>query len=185
MSHNIDLPRHRYVHVIESAVIKGGAEDKTIPAVWWGMSATPGRMFGCHLLLEAGAMVVDVPLHALRHKPAATHRVWPEQAQRWDCYGWSVEAHEPAYLAGLECQLLSPCHRFVTGSGDLWFYLDHVRDGYSLEPSQHKHHWVVAMTEGHFDCVPQDMVLVREASFTVPTEQVPRIKRQSRVWSCE
>jgi len=155
MSHNIDLPRHRYVHVIEAAVHRGGAKDKTIPCVWWGMSATPGRMFGCHILLESGAMVVDLPLHALRHQADATQLWTCDKAQRWDAYGWHVE-----------------------------FLLDHVSDGYSLEPGQHKHHWVVALDDGTFTCVPQDQVLVTEKSFT-KFGGIPPIKRQTRVWSCE
>jgi len=160
VAHNIDLPRHRYCHVIEAAVHRKGREDKTLPCVWWGMSATPGRMFGCHILLESGAIVVDLPLHALRHErdvPWMTQWL-PEQAQRWDAYGWHLE--------------------------ELWFLLDHVRDGYSAEPSQHKHHWVVALTGGTFTCVPQDMLLVQELSFTA-VDGIPPIKRQSTLWSCE
>lgn len=184
MAHNIDLPRHRYVHVIESAVHRGGAKDKTLPCVWWGMSATPGRMFGCHILLESGAMVVDIPLHALRHKADATQLWTCDKAQRWDAYGWHVEAHEPAYLTGLDCRVLTDDHQHVADIGELWFLLDHVSDGYSLEPGQHKHHWVVALYDGVFTCVPQDQVLVSEKSFTKPGG-IPPIKRQTRVWSCE
>lgn len=184
MAHNIDLPRHRYCHVIEAAVHRTGLENKTLPCVWWGISATPGRMFGCHILLESGAIVVDLPLHALRHKADAT-QVWhPDQAQRWDAYGWHLEAHEPAYLSGLACQVLSNDHRQISGMGFLWFLLDHVQDGYSLEPGQHKHHWVIALTTGTFTCVPQDMVLVTERSFTTVTS-IPPIKRQTALWSCE
>jgi len=145
VAHNIDLPRHRYCHVIEAAVHRKGREDKTLPCVWWGMSATPGRMFGCHILIESGAVIVDLPLHALRHEADAT-QVWHPD--------------------------------------ELWFLLDHVRDGYSAEPSQHKHHWVVALTGGTFTCVPQDMLLVQELSFTA-VDGIPPIKRQSTLWSCE
>ena len=130
-------------------------------------------------------MVVDLPLHCLRHKADATQRWTFEQAQRWDAYGWSLEAHEPAYLAGLSCRVLSDDHRTIAHLGDLWFLLDHVSDGYSLEPAQHKHHWVVALEDGVFTCVPQDMVLVTERSFTAPPGAIPPIKRQTRVWSCE
>jgi hypothetical protein len=184
MAHNVDLPRHRYCYVIEAAVIHGGSQEKTLPCVWWGMSATPGRMFGCHILLEAGAMVVDLPLHALRHQADATHRWRPWEAQRWDGYGWHLETYEPAYLSDLRCRVLSADHKAVEHVGDLWFALDHVKDGYSLEPGQHKIHWIVALSSGVFTCVPQDMVLVTETSFTSP-QSIPRIKRQSRIWSCE
>ena len=184
MAHNVDLPRHRYCYVIEAAVIHGGSQEKTLPCVWWGMSATPGRMFGCHILLESGAMVVDLPLHALRHQPDATQRWKPWEAQRWDGYGWHMETYEPAYLSDLRCRVLSEDHRDITEVGELWFAIDHVRDGYSLEPGQHKIHWVVALRGGVFTCVPQDMVLVHELSFTKPGP-IPRIKRQDKIWSCE
>ena len=186
MSHNIDLPRHRYCHVIESVVHREGRDDKTVPCVWWGVSATPGRMFGCHILLESGAMVADLPLHALRHRENAPPLAeWlPGQSQRWDAYGWHLEAHEPAYLSGLTCRVLSADHRNILGTGGLWFYLDHVRDGYSLEPGQHKHHWVVALDEGVFTCVPQDMVLVTESSFT-DEGGIPPMKRQTTIYHAE
>lgn len=183
-AHNVDLPRHRYIHVIESAVLRGGSKEATVPAVWWGVSATPGRMLGCHVLLESGALVVDLPLHTLRHDANATQLWHCDQAQRWDCYGWSVETYEPQFLAGLDCRVLSDDHRHVAYTGTLWFMLDYVWDGYSAEPSQHKHHWIVALEGGCFTCVPQDMLLVKEASFTVDGA-IPPIKRQSRVWSCE
>lgn len=184
MAHNVDLPRHRYCYVIEEAVLHGGSETTTLPCVWWGMSATPGRMFGCHILLESGAMVVDLPLHALRHQPTATQPWTPQEAQRWDGYGWSMETYEPAYLADLRCRVLAADHKNVVGRGDLWFAVDHVRDGYSLEPGQHKIHWVVALADGVFTCVPQDMVLVTETSFTIE-QSIPRIRRQDDLWSCE
>jgi hypothetical protein len=183
--HNIDLPRHRYVYVCEDAVLRRGNPLQTIPAVWWGMSATPGRMFGCHVLLENGAVVVDLPLHVLRQHAIGAAVLWyPEDAQRWDAYGAQLAAHEPAYLSGLSCEVLSPTHTRTGMTGTLWFYVDHVRDGYSLEPAQHKHHWVVALDNGAFTCVPQDMLLVTERSFTAVTG-VPPIERQVRLWTCE
>ena len=184
MAHNVDLPRHRYAFVIEAAVLRDGSHKKTLPCVWWGMSATPGRMFGCHILLESGAMVVDLPLHALRHKADATQRRMPWNAQRWNAYGWSLETYEPAYLTDCNCQVLAEDHAEVVGKGTLWFAIDHVSDGYSLEPAQHKLHWMVALSDGCFTCVPQDMLLVHEHSFT-KYAGIPRIKRQTQVWSCE
>jgi hypothetical protein len=184
MKHNIDLPRHRYVHVIASAVLRNGSPNETLPCVWWGMSATHGRMFGCHIMLASGAVVVDLPLHVLRHAPSAGDPWTSQQAQRWDAYGMAMEAHEPAYLSGLSCRVLSEDHRTVEHEGTLWFLLDHVSDGYSLEPAQHKHHWIVALANGAFTCVPQDMMLVHEASFT-SGEAIPPIKRQDALWTCE
>lgn len=182
--HNIDLPHHRYVHVLASAVLLDTDERATIPAVWWGMSATPGRMFGCHVLLENGAIVVDLPLHVLRHGAMSVAEWDARDAQRWDCYGAAMQAHQPAYLSGLPCQVLTPDHADTRWFGNLWFYLDHVGDGFSIEPAQHKHHWVVALSNGAFTCVPQDLLLVEESSFT-EVKGIPPVRRQDTVWSCE
>lgn len=129
-------------------------------------------------------MVVDLPLHMLRHRPIVGGPWTPAQAQRWNAYGMAMEAHEPAYLSGLSCRVLSADHKTIEHAGQLWFLLDHVHDGYSLEPAQHKHHWIVALDNGAFTCVPQDMILVHDASFT-DDNAIPPIRRQDVVWSCE
>lgn len=185
MSHNVDLPRHRYVHVIEKAVHRGGAPDKTMPCIWYGISSTPGRMYGCHVMLESGAMVVDLPLHALRHEASATQLWYSDEAQRWDAFGWDIEVYEPKYLSGLFARVLDRDHKEVERYGDLWFCIDHKGDGYSQEPAQHKHQWIVALDSGVFTCVPQDQLLVSEQSFTEYTTTIPPIKRQTKFWSCE
>ena len=69
MPHNINLPTHRYVYVIAGFVRPtddGSPADERLPAVWWGLSVTPNRTLGAHVVLENGAMVVDLPFHALR-----------------------------------------------------------------------------------------------------------------------
>ena len=76
-------------------------------------------------------------------------------------------------------------HRLTDTRGTLWFCVDHLDDGYSLEPGQHKHLWVVALESGHFTQVPQDMVLIREASFTEDALVVPQIARQQTLWQTE
>ena len=184
MSHNISLPRHRYVWVVPSFVLR---EERTtlVPAVWVGVSVTPGRSLGCHVLLENGALVVDLPLHALRG--ACTNWVPRDVTElvAWDCYGWSAEAWEPEYLSGLSCGILSMDHLRVLDKGTLWFCLDHTGDGYSLAPEQHKHLWIVERERDHvLMLLPQDRLLIEEKSFT-DIDGIPPIKRQSVIWSAE
>jgi hypothetical protein len=184
MSHNIELPRHRYVWVVPSFVLRGEAQA-LIPAVWIGVSVTAGRSIGCHVLLENGALVVDLPLHALRGAdgPWIAHDV--SELVAWDCYGWSAEAWEPSYLSGLTCDILTEDHKVKTDRGTLWFCIDHIRDGYSLAPEQHKHLWIVEREIDHaLLLLPQDRVLVEEKSFT-RVEGIPKIKRQVQIWSAE
>lgn len=185
MSHNISLPRHRYVYVVPSFVLRDPLRTALVPAVWIGVSVTAGRSIGCHVLLENGAVVVDLPLHALRGAMVEWAPLPLSELVSWDCYGWSAEAWEPAYLSGLSCGILSANHKEVLDKGTMWFCIDHTGDGYSLAPEQHKHLWIVERERDHaLMLLPQDRVLVEELSFTV-IDGIPPIKRQSVIWSAE
>ena len=88
-------------------------------------------------------------------------------------------------MSGLSCGILSENHKEVLDKGTMWFCLDHTNDGYSLEPSQHKHLWIVERErDGALMLLPQDRVLVEELSFT-HIDGIPPIKRQSVIWSAE
>jgi len=185
MSHNLSLPRHRYVWVGSDFVLRGGPTPTLIPAVWYGVSVMPGRSLGCHVLLENGAMVVDLPLHAIRSADVPWSPVALEDVVTWDCYGWDAELFEPSYLAGLDCAILDRDHADTGDRGTLWFCVDHLTDGFALEPSQHKHLWIVGRRRDHaLMLLPQDQVIVEERSFTL-IDGIPPIKRQSTVWSAE
>ena len=185
MSHNISLPRHRYVYVVPTFVLHDALRTALVPAVWIGVSVTAGRSIGCHVLLENGAVVVDLPLHALRGAMVEYSPLPLSEVVSWDCYGWSAEAWEPEYLSGLRCGILTEDHKQVEDSGRLWFCIDHIQDGYSLAPEQHKHLWIVERERDRvLMLLPQDRVLVEEKSFTA-IDGIPPIKRQSTIWSAE
>lgn len=178
-AHNVALPCHRYVQVRP-----GFCTPAWTPAVWYGMSAMHGRAFGCHVLLESGANVVDLPLHALAVTAEAPPVTLKEVCQ-WDAYGDRVECYAPPYLTGLSARILTPDHREVTAhTATLCFALDHVGDGYSLTPEQHKHLWVAERDDGALVCYPQDRYLISEASFT-RIDGIPRVFRQRTIWSSE
>jgi len=185
MPHNISLPRHRYEWVVPSLVLRDPLQQALIPAVWVGVSVTPGRSLGCHVLLENGALVVDLPLHALRGSAERWETPALSDLVAWDCYGWNAEAWEPEYLSGLSCRILSANHKTVVDTGTLWFCLDHVGDGFSLAPEQHKHLLIVRRESDHaLMLLPQDRLLIEEKSFT-EIDGIPPIKRQSVIWSAE
>ena len=80
---------------------------------------------------------------------------------------------------------MTPDHSQVTGHrADLVCAIDHIGDGYSLAPDQHKHLWIGAREDGAFVCYPQDRYLVRESSFT-KVRGVPVVYRQRTIWSVE
>jgi len=186
MSHNISLPRHRYVWVLSSFVVKGDQPVHLIPAVWYGVSVTPDRMMGCHVVLENGAMVIDLPLHALRHvADGDLGNIGADCAATWDMYGFDAEVYAPPYVANTFVEVLDSGHQRCDSYGQAWFCVDHLTDGYALEPTQHKHLWVVALYEGGILVqVPQDQLLLHDKSFT-QVNGVPKIKRQDQIWSAE
>jgi hypothetical protein len=191
MSHNISLPTHRYVYVLKRSVIQMAYDkatwDDLIPCVWWGVSVTPNRMLGCNLLLENGAMVVDVPLSELRWADTGREADGrPSGIITWDCYGWDAEIIQNDYLANTRVQVLDEKHKKTGQIGTLWFAIDHIKDGFSMTPAQHKHLWVVAMwSKGDFSWVPQDQLLLEDKSFTDVPVEVPRILRQDEYRSVE
>ena len=185
MPHNISLPTHRYVWVVPSVVLRDSQQTALVPAMWVGVSVSPGRALGCHVLLENGALVVDVPLHALRGADVAWEPLALSEVVSWDSFGWNAEAWQPEALSGLSCTLLTADHQHTAGQGHLWFAIDHVGDGYSLTPEQHKHLWVIERTADRALLLqPQDRVLIEDKSFTHITG-IPPIKRQTQVWYAE
>ena len=185
MSHNISLPHHRYVWVVPHFVLTDRSQTALIPAMGVGVSVTPGRSVGCHVLVENGALVVDLPLHALRGANVYGGPLQLPDVVAWDCYGWSAEAWQPEALSGLLCALLSPDHKTIIGEGVLWFAIDHTGDGYSMAPEQHKHLWFVERQSDHaIMLLPQDRLLIEELSFT-KVSGIPPIQRQTLIWCAE
>lgn len=185
MPHNVSLPTHRYVWIVPSFVLRGEHSTALIPAMWVGVSVTPGRALGCHVLLENGALVVDVPLHALRGAMVEYVPLQLSELVAWDCFGWSAEAWQPEVISGLSCAILSEDHKRDMGKGHLWFCIDHIGDGYSLTPEQHKHLWIVEReSDRALMLLPQDRMLIQDLSFT-HINGIPPIKRQAQVWYAE
>jgi hypothetical protein len=185
MAHNISLPHHRYVFVVPSFVLRDPLRTALVPAMWVGVSVTPGRALGCHVLLENGALVVDVPLHALRSQMVTYEPIPLPELVSWDCFGWHAEAWQPEAISGLSCAMLSENHKDVLGRGTMWFAIDHMADGYSMTPEQHKHLWIVEReSDRALLLLPQDRVLIEDSSFT-HIDGIPPIKRQSIVWYAE
>ena len=183
------LPTHRYIWVRSTEVIRDCFDlQARIPAVWWGISVTPNRTLSCHVVLENGAMVVDLPLSALRWvDPLYEDEQTVEEhvdAATWDCYGWNAEIVQCDYLDQMPVNVLCAKHKETPVRGHLWFAVDHVTDGFSVEPAQHKHLWVVAVETGEFVWLPQDQLLLRDKSFT-HIAGIPNVKRQDKVWGVE
>ena len=73
-THAGSLPTHQYVWIEPRAI----GDHGWLRAVWFGLASFPGRAWGCHVLLESGAVYRNVPLHQL----ASTY----EPDEPWTCH---------------------------------------------------------------------------------------------------
>lgn len=174
------LPRHVYCFV-DSAFTHAESKGFT-PAVWFGLVSYPGRMFGCTVMLECGAVYRNLPPHAIafEEKPQPWDRV---HSQHWDCYGWDFTAIEYDYLAGLD--VLAKCGEHEH-TGEYLFTVAPVGDAFSAAPEQAKEFVFVKLDNGRLTIQPTDRVVFRERSFTGDGLKFPvGLKRQTEVWNCE
>jgi len=179
---NGELPRHLYCWVDTAHTHREPVGF--VPAVWFGLVSHPGRMWGCTVLLESGAIYRNLPPHALAFDPAPTGLWTPQDAQTWDCYGTDFTALEYAYLAGLRCLVRAHRHDHL---GTYLFTVAPVGDGYSASPDQAKEFTFVQLDSGWLTIQPTNHTVFEEKSFTSPTLTFPRgLKRQSQTpWTTE
>jgi hypothetical protein len=173
-----NLPHHLYVHVDSEFIRK----DRTgfEPAVWFAIRSTPNRAWGCHVMLECGAVYRNVPPHAIAFS------AWPElmwslqDAQVWDCYGTEFDVIKYDYLADLEARYDSTDDRATC----LFTACPHG-DGFSAAPEQSKE-FMFMRTEGDRLLIrPTNMLLFTERSFTEDTGWPTDIMTSTQVWNCE
>jgi hypothetical protein len=183
-THVGELPRHIDCWVDDVAVLRE-PKGEVLPCRWFGLSSHPGRMWGCTVLLENGAIYRDVPPHmmAFREKPKAA---WlPSYAQRWDCYGLEFTTIAYSVLADLKCQC-----RFGDGdwteNGRYLFTAAPIGDGFSDDPRQDKEFWFVALHNGRLTIQPTDKVQFTDGSWTTHAGKWPSgLKRSDTIWRCE
>ena len=171
-----DLPRHQYVRVDRAVTRKDSTGFE--PAVWFALVSIPGRTWGCHLMLENGAVYRNVPLHAIAHGDDPSP--WtPATAQIWDCYGPKFSTIEYHYLSGLDVEIR---HH---GPARYLFTAVPIGDAFTAASDQAKEFSFVALENGRFGAYPTDWCLFTEKSFTVPGQATNDIRRQREVYSCE
>lgn len=174
------LPHHQYVWVDKTFIRRdaGGFE----PAVWFGVYAHPGRMWGCHLMLECGAVYRGVPPHALAFA-ANPDPCWTEKdAQLWDCYGRNFSLHRYTYLTGLQCLAKIPGRQV---KADYLFTAIPLEDGFSEAPDQSKE-FMFVRTAGERLCIlPTNKMLFLDSSFTTKPNWPTDLKTMEQTFSCE
>lgn len=150
-----DLPKHIYCFVDSKLIRINGKGFE--PCVWFAVRSWPGRAWGCHIMLECGALYRDVPPHALAFTPKPDF--WPlRDAQRWNCYGTQFSTIEYTFLQGLALHTRESV-------GSYLFTAIPLNDGYTDEPAQAKEFVFCRLDNGRLAILPTNMVLFRDASF--------------------
>ena len=172
------LPTHQYCFVDASFI---SSRTGFIPCVWFGLVSIPGRMWGCTILLECGAVYRAVPPHAIAFDPQPETEWTAQQAQRWDCYGREFSTIEYTYLRGMGV-IAKNCDGGF--SGEYLFTAAPIDDGFSRYPEQAKEFMFIRTDGGRLTIQPTDMVLFHDASFATP-EWPTDLKTTTEIYSCE
>lgn len=158
-----DIPVHKYCWVDQSFITNGelhGIEK----CIWFGIVAYTGRVWGCNVMLESGAIYREVPIHALRFKEDAIKK-WPiHYAQQWDCYGTEFSTIAYKYLYGLDAKVR--CGTEDEFEGKYLFTAVPIGDAFSEFPDEAKEFAFIELDNGRVTVQPTNRVLFQDKSFT-------------------
>lgn len=173
------LPAHKYVWIEPNAI---GQHD-WLRGVWFGITCYPGRAFGCHVLLECGAVYRNVPLHQLAWNKEPESLWTAADAQTWDAYGWQFSTIEYPFLASMNA--LVRLQDRTEHPGMYLFTIVPVGDAFSAEPEQGKEFYVLQLANGRFTAQPTNHVLIEDRSFCKQLEWPKFLERQTEWHSAE
>lgn len=181
------LVTHRYIWVDTTFTHAVDQTPRFQPAVWFGLVSMPGRMWGCTVMLESGAVYRALPPMAVAFIPVPPdYEDWhtsPEEAQTWDCYGTDFTVIEYAYLAGLRCLAKTDT---IVQPGRHLFSVAPVGDGFSAVPEQAKEFHFIHLDSGRLTIQPTNRILYQDASFTIAPASFPvGMKSQTDIYRCE
>lgn len=174
------IPIHQYCYVDRSFLNpdRSGFE----PCVWFAITAHTGRVFGCHVMLECGAVFRSLPPHALAYSTNAPP--WtPAEAQRWDCYGQHFSTIAYPTLYGLDVTARIGNDKEMDGT--YLFNVVPIGDPYSEVPDQDKEFVFCKLDNGRITIQPTNRVLFRDKSFTQNTGWPDWLLPLSHTWHCE
>lgn len=177
------LPKHQYVWVDTN--FTHTTPRGFMPAVWFGLVSHPGRMWGCNVMFENGAIYRNVPLHGIAHMESPYRKEhWDERnSQEWNCYGYGWSATEYSYLRGYRCKVRCGEESLM---GTYLFTVAPVGDGFSDTPEQSKEFTFVKLDFGRYTVQPTDRIMFEDKSFTTHKWEWPSgFKRQTETYSCE
>lgn len=180
-SQNGQLNKHIYCYI--DSTFTHDMPQQYNYAVWFGLVSYPGRMWGCTVMFEDGAIYRNIPPHAISFcKNNQTS--WRQQdAQLWDCYGYDFTVVDYTYLSGLSCTVMIGDYKI---DGTYLFTVSPMNDGFSTYPEQSKEFMFIKLNNDRLTIQPTNKVLFNDRSFVDNGQQLTKcLKLQTQIYSCE
>ena len=156
-----------------------------IRGVCHGVTAIPGRALGFHVLLENGAHIGRLPIHALaQSKDAPSDKeVW--ELQLWDCFSAQVSIHEFGWLSGMRVRVYLANGEKI--GGEYMFTVDYWGNNNAENAGETgwKCHPSIQLDNGLFAAQPNNRLCFFEPSMVVPFDEAPPYRTMTRTWKCE
>ncbi len=184
---NLNIPRFEcfvrdeYLYAFESG------HGRFTKGICHSMVTIEGRALGFNVLLNNGAHIGRLPIHALVTSKNAP-RIFPGDVWRlqlWDCFSYQSECIEYSHLSGMRCKVFLP-DKSCEG-GEYWFTIDYYGNASSEEAgdSGWKCHHIIELDNGLLVAQPNNRVCFFEPASVVPFEKTPRYKTMERTWKTE
>lgn len=182
---NDDIPHFEvYVRTEFLQDFEEGSEG-LIRGVCHGVTAIPGRALGFHVLLENGAHIGRLPIHALAHSEDAPSdkEVW--ELQLWDCFSAQVSIHEFGWLSGMRVRVYLANGEKI--GGEYLFTVDYWGNNNAENAGETgwKCHHIIQLDNGLFAAQPNNRLCFFEPSMVVPFDEAPPYRTMTRTWKCE
>jgi hypothetical protein len=152
-----------------------------VEAMWVGLTSIPGRAWGINVILrDGGALYRNIPPHAVAFILDPDDDWSISDAQLWDCYSYHFSILQNPIMRGMEVTVKV---EDLILYGEYLFSVTHLHDGWSDAPEQDKEFIFVKLNNGRLTIQPTNRVRFIDHSFT--TEELPKLKLQETVYSCE
>lgn len=153
------------------------------------ISTIPSRAIGFHVLLDNGAHIGRLPIHALVRKKDApvvsTEKPW--ELQLWDCFSVHNAVTVFDWLKGMRVRVTLPDKKSY--GGNYMFTIDYhgSRSAEAAGDAGWKCHHIIELDNGLLVAQPNNRVCWFESSSVVPFEvsSPPRYKTMETEFSCE
>jgi len=174
-----NIPHHIYCYVDSSFIRKNAKPNTFESCIWFALHAKAGHSWGCHVMLECGAVYRGVPPHAI----AFSENPEPEwsllDCQIWDCYGDQFSVVKYDYLNGQRAEVKNGNHM-----GRYLFTVVPMYDGFTQDPSQSKEFMFLQLDNGRLSIMPTNEMRFHDKSYT-EGDWPKDLKLNTSIWRVE